>query len=201
MGSTATDPTLTSESARLATLEAERDCHGLLARYGFYADHGLYDEWVDLFTEDGVMDFTFYDDTDYYDEKMRPRTLDPTSVELPLRNARFVGRAELDDCIRAVRHERFSGKAQHHMDGQPSVFAQTGDDTAVIISNSIVYCRSVGSTAPSIQYQNHCLNRWTFRRRDGRWRISENIRRVMGSGDAEEILGALPPVVAPSTRV
>lgn len=30
---------------RLYVLEVERDCHELLARYGFYADHMLHDEW------------------------------------------------------------------------------------------------------------------------------------------------------------
>ncbi|MEQ3549734.1 nuclear transport factor 2 family protein [Pseudonocardia nematodicida] len=194
MNATTTELDRASIADRLATLEAERDCKELLARYGLYADHGLYAEWVDLFTDDGIMDFTFFDDSDYFDEKMRPRTTDPTTLDLPLRNVRFVGRTQLQDCIRADRHERFAGKAQHHMDGQPSVFVQHDEDHAVIISNSIVYCRSVGSTAPSIQYQNHCVNRWSFRRVDGHWRIAENVRRVMGSGDVADILSSLPPL-------
>jgi len=44
-------------------LEAERDCAAVLARYGYYSDHGRRDEWIKLWTDDGVFDLMmFYGD-------------------------------------------------------------------------------------------------------------------------------------------
>jgi hypothetical protein len=176
---------------RLFAVEAERDCRELLARYSLYADHFLSDQWVGLFTADGIMDFTYFEDTGYFDENMVPTTVDPTTVDFPLRNARFAGTAELHDCIEAPRHQRLQGGCQHQMDGQPAVFRLINAETAVLISDSIVYARSVGNRSSTIQYQHHCLNRWTFRRVDGVWLIAENIRRTMGSGETAELLAGI----------
>jgi hypothetical protein len=79
------------------------------------------------------------------------------------------------------------------MDGQPAVFRLIDEDTAVIVSDAIVYSRSVGNFAPEIQYQNHSLSRWTFRRAEGRWRIAENIRKVMSTEGAAELLSGIQP--------
>lgn len=176
---------------RLVALEAERDCRELLAWYGFYADHGFDAEWVGLFAADGVMDFNFYDDSAYFDENLRPVADDPTTVEFPVVHRRYVGSEELLDCITAPRHERIRGLCQHQVDGQPSIFRLIDLDTAVIVSDAIIYSRSVGNFAPEIQYQNHSLNRWTFRRADGQWRIAENIRKVMGTEGAAELLSGI----------
>jgi len=78
------DPTSASVMQRLYAIEAERGCRELLACYGFYADYGLNKEWVELFTEDGVMEFSFYDDTQYYDDTLWPGVADPRTVKFPL---------------------------------------------------------------------------------------------------------------------
>jgi hypothetical protein len=185
------DPQSNGLEERIAILEAERDCRELLARYGFYADHGLSDEWVDLYTDDAVMDFWYFEDDEYFDDEMHPRDVDLRTLNLPLKNGRFVGRKELFDCINAPRHLRIVDRAQHQMDGHASIFRMTDDATAVIVSNSLVVARSEGHHAPMIQYQNYCLNRWTFRRVEGRWLIAENLRRPMGSGGASELLAGI----------
>jgi len=189
--SSSTNASTDGMAQRIGLLEDERDCRELLARYGFYADHGLSEKWVDLYTEDAVMDFWYYEDDEYYDEEMQPRAVDPRTLNFPLKNGRFVGRKELYDCIDAPRHLRIVDRAQHQMDGQASIFRLIDQDTAVIVSNSVVIARSEGHHAPSLQYQNYCLNRWTFRRVDGRWLIAENRRRPMGSGGAEELLAGI----------
>jgi len=35
-----------------------------------------------------------------------------------------------------------------------------------------------------VQYQQHAMNRWTFRKIDGQWYIDENIQRRMDSPDS-----------------
>ena len=74
------------------------------------------------------------------------------------------------------------------MEGRPAIFRLLDVDTALIVSNSVVYSRTVGNDAPAVQYQNHSLNRWIFRRRGGNWRIAENVRRPIGSGGAAALL-------------
>jgi hypothetical protein len=177
--------------ARIFALEAERECRELLARYGFYADFGLSDEWVDLFTEDGVMEFSYFDDSEYMDDQLRPRPVDPATLNFPLKTSRFAGRDQLHACITAPRHERLEGRCQHHADGQPTIFKLVDEHTAVIVSNTIIYGRSLGNFAPAVQYQNHSLNRWTFRRTDAGWRIAENIRFPMGSEAGVTLLSGI----------
>lgn len=181
---------LTTEQ-RITVLEVERECREILARYGFYADHMLHDEWVNLFTTDAVMDFTFYDDSNYFDDDMKPSSADPTTIEFPLKRSVFTGSDELQVCIRAPRHERLMGRAQHRMDAQPAIFRLLDDDTAIIVSDSVVLARQRANFSPTLQYQHYCLNRWTFRKVDGVWKIAENIRRTMGSNDAAELISGL----------
>jgi hypothetical protein len=185
------DSTSASVMQRLYAVEAERDCRELLACYGFFADYGLNKEWVDLYTEDGVMEFSFYDDTQYYDNSLWPGVEDPRTVEFPLTSYRFDGTEELYACITAPRHERIMGRAQHQVGGQPSVFRLVGEDNAFIISTSIIYARAENNYSPTIQYQHHCLNRWEFRRVEGRWLISKNIRRTMGDKTGVDLLAGI----------
>ena len=176
---------------RIFALEAERDCHELLTLYGLYADFGLADEWVGIFTEDAVMEFNYFDDSAYLDEKLNPLVDDPTTVGWPEKFGRFVGHEELYEAATEPRHKRLVGRCQHQTGGQPSVFRLLDDETALIISDAIIYSRAVGNYAPEVAYQNHSLNRWVFRRVDGRWRISENIRKVLGSDGGRELLAGI----------
>lgn len=45
------------------------------------------------------MDFTYYDDSDYFDDEMNPSSADPTTIDFPLKRAVFVGSEELQACI------------------------------------------------------------------------------------------------------
>lgn len=175
-------------SQLLVELEAERACRELLARYGFYADHGLSNEWVDLWTLDAVMDLAFYDDSTIYDDDFVPHLTDDTDLALPLANMMYVGQAEMRKAIEAPRHKRLEGRCQHHMDGQPSIFRLVDESTALILSNSIVYGRAIGNNAPMVQYQNLTLSFWRFQKIDVGWRIAENVRRAMGHPDAADLL-------------
>jgi hypothetical protein len=82
------------------------------------------------------MDFTYFDDADYFDDDMKSRTVDPATLDFPLKSGRFVGRDELYACITTPRHKRIEGRCQHHMDGQPAMFRLVDDETAVIVSDS-----------------------------------------------------------------
>ena len=115
---------------RLFALEAERDCRELVALYGLYADFGLADEWVGLFTDDAVMEFNYYDDSAYLDEKLKPLVADPTTVHFPVKYGRFVGRDELYEAIIAPWHHRLQGRCQHQTGGQPSVFRLLDGETS-----------------------------------------------------------------------
>lgn len=74
------------------------------------------------------------------------------------------------------------------MDGQPSIFKLLDDQLAVVVSDSVVLPRSVGNFSHTLQYQHYCLNRWTFGKVYGHWRIAENVRRTMGIEDAPELI-------------
>ena len=121
------------------------------------------------------MDFWYFEDDEYFDDEMQPRDVDLRTLILPLKNGRFVGRKELFDCINAPVTCGLSIALNTRWTDTP-IFRLMDDETAVIVSNSLVVARSEGHHAPIVQYQN-CLNRWTFRRVDGRWLIAENLRR------------------------
>jgi hypothetical protein len=150
----------------VAALEAERDCCAVLARYSYYSDHGRRDEWVDLWTHDGVFDLMMYHGGDIVEGE-----------EGEWRPTRFVGHDQLRDVI--------VGRSQHVVSGPPSTFRLVDSTTAVMVSYSVVYVKD-DPDLPVVQYQNHGMNRWLFRKVDGRWYIAENTRRRMGdpaSGD------------------
>jgi hypothetical protein len=152
-------------------LEAERDCAAVLARYGYYVDHGRRDDWVNLFTKDGVFENMLY----YGDDIVNS---DPALWRL----TRFVGHDQLREMISAPVNAKIVGHAQHHVGGPPSAFRLIDDDNAVMVSYSVVYIKE-NPDMPVVQYQNHGMNRWTFRKVDRQWYIAENIRRRMGSAD------------------
>jgi hypothetical protein len=142
---------------------------------------------VELFTEDGVMEFSFYATPSTTTTPYGRAFADPRTVEFPLTHYRFVGTEELYACITAPRHERIMGRAQHQVGEQPSVFRLVDEDNAFIVGTSIIYARAEDNYSPTIQYQHHCLNRCEFRRVEGCWLISKNIRRTMGDKDGVDL--------------
>jgi hypothetical protein len=157
-------------------LEAERDCAAVLARYGYYCDHGRRDEWIKLFTEDGVLDVVMY----YGDNVVNA---DPDKW----RHTRFVGHAQLREVIYSPVNLAIEGRSQHRMGGPPSTFRLIDDNNAVVVTYSVVYVKDKGSSSPGVEYVNLGMSRWHFRKIDGQWYIAENIRRKMGSPDTGKL--------------
>ena len=162
---------------QVATLQAERDIRALLAWYCFGADSGRHDEYLDLFTEDAVIESQMYGSDNLVDLN------DPNVVE----TCRFVGREGVAQYINSPAHMSIEGRSQHHMMGPPSVIHVEGD-TAVADSYSVVYAKAEGNLGPSIDFQTHGFIRWKFRRVDGEWKIAESIRRRMGTTGQSEVL-------------
>jgi hypothetical protein len=154
-------------------LEAERDCAALLARYGYYSDHGRRDEWINLFTEDGVFENLMY----FGDDILNP---DPAEWRV----TRFVGHDRLREVIYGPANAGIVGRSQHAVGGPPASFRLIDDNNAVMVTYSIVYIKDQPDQ-PVVSYQNHGVNRWTFRKIDGQWYIAENIRRKLGTDTAE----------------
>ncbi|MDQ1475259.1 MAG: hypothetical protein QOE62_488 [Actinomycetota bacterium] len=154
-------------------LEAERDCAAVLARYGYYSDHGRRDEWVRLFTEDAVFDLMMYFGDDLVNAA-------PDQWRL----TRFVGHEQLREVIYGPANAGIVGRSQHQVGGPPATFRLIDDSNAVMVTYSVVYVKETADFTPLVQYQQHAMNRWTFRKIDGQWYIAENIRRRMGSPDS-----------------
>jgi hypothetical protein len=154
-------------------LEAERDCASLLAKYGFYCDHGEREKWIALFTEDGVIDLLMH----YGEDLTQPN---PESW----RQTRFVGHDGLRELIYSDVAAAIVGRSQHQIGGPPALFRLLDPSTAMMWTYSVVYVKDMRDPRPVVQYQNHAMNRWTFRRLDGHWLISENLRRSMGNPES-----------------
>lgn len=166
---------LTALRHEIAILKAERECAAVLARYGFYADHGRRAEWLQLFTEDAVFDLVSYDPSKPVDARWLHR--------------RLVGHDQLGEIINGPVHERIEGRSQHQMGGPPAIFRLIDDTTAVMVTYSVVYAKGEDLVAPLVQLQSHSMNRWTFRRSHGAWFIAEDVRRPMGSPESASLFG------------
>src|SRR5260370_10343270 len=90
-------------------LEAERDCAAVLARYGYYVDHGRRDEWVNLFTEDGVFDNIVYFADDIVNS-------DPALW----RQTQFFAHVQLREMIHGPANASIGGRSQHQGGGPPA---------------------------------------------------------------------------------
>lgn len=158
---------------RVRALEDEREIRELLSRYGYNADAGRDEAYLDLFTEDGAYDISMGESHSAY----------PTIV-------RFEGRDALRDFIKDPRaHHRPDYYRQSlHVQGN-NVVVHVEGDSAVVNSYSIVLRRSDASAA----YLHAAgTNRWLLERVDGSWRIKERRRREIGHPDIDENLSATP---------
>jgi hypothetical protein len=162
--------------AAVNRLEAERDCADVLSRYGFYSDHGRRDDWISLFTEDAVFDLMMY----YGDDVVNS---DPAEWK----RTRFVGHEQLREVIYSRVNAGIVGRSQHSVGGPPASFRLIDENVAIMVTYSIVFAKDANHFTPLVQYQNHAMNRWTFRRVESKWYIAENIRRRMGSPDSAEL--------------
>jgi hypothetical protein len=114
----------------VARLEAERDCNAVLSRYGYYSDHGRRDEWVALWTEDGVFDHMAY----YGDDILQP---EPALW----RRAAITGHKELHDLIYGPANASIVGRSHHVAAAGANSFRLVDDDTAVMATYSIVFVK------------------------------------------------------------
>ncbi|MGW4824041.1 nuclear transport factor 2 family protein [Streptomyces sp. NPDC004227] len=155
--------------ARLRELEDDREIRELLARYGYYADAPLDEEYFGLFTEDCVMDVS------------SGRGEDPYEI------VRWEGLAQMRRFLseRTAQHDNgFYGRS-FHVQGNNLAVKVTGDD-AVANGYSFIFHQD----GPTLKLLSASLNEWAFRREDGRWKIQMRKRRMAGAPDAKEVLRA-----------
>lgn len=157
--------------ARLRRLEDIKELEDLLAKYSFTADLGRTEEYVDLFTDDGVMDL----------------------IDMGL--ARFEGRDQIREFINGSSAAGAANVALHI--ALPTVFYVDGDN-ATGEGYSVMQERDLsdgfnepgytGVKVPikvSVTHANY--SHWTFRRVDGVWKIVERYIKLMASPEAAEI--------------
>ncbi|MEV0184271.1 nuclear transport factor 2 family protein [Streptomyces sp. NPDC050625] len=155
--------------ARLRELEDDREIRELLARYGYYADAPLDEEYFGLFTEDCVMDVS------------AGRGEDPYEI------VRWEGLAQMRRFLseRTAQHDNgFYGRS-FHVQGNNLAVKVTGDD-AVANGYSFIFHQD----GPTLKLLSASLNEWAFRREQGRWKIQMRKRRMAGAPDAKEVLRA-----------
>jgi hypothetical protein len=150
---------------RVAHLEDEREIRYLLGRYGHHADLGHSDEWAGQWTEDGIYDLvTMKRDGAGYDGAVR-----------------FEGREALAAMIRdPAAHKRLEGRSLHLQD--INLVIRIDGDEAFAHGYSITMLRD----GEDIHIRTAGMVRWSFRRVEGRWRISGKNRRMVGDGTAFE---------------
>lgn len=162
------DDRIAALEARLAVLEDEKAIRELLARYGYYADAQLDDEYFGLFTEDCVMDVT----TD--------REPDPYAI------IRWQGLAEMKSFLteRTAAHgDKFAGFSLH-MQGNNQSIRVDGDEA--VAHNYSFILRQVG---PEVRLVSASINEWTLRKTSGRWQVAQRTRRMVGAPDVPTLLG------------
>lgn len=159
--------------ARIRALEDERSIRELLAVYGFHADTKRDEEYLDLWTDDGVMDLVGSIDA-HQGGPMPGRMI-------------WEGRDRLREFITDPdSHHKpgFYGKTLHTQGN--NVVVRVDGDEATVNSYSIVLQEIDGKTT----LITAGANRWRLRRENGRWRIQERRRREVGEDDIPELLSA-----------
>lgn len=163
------DDRLAVLEARLRELEDDREIRELLARYGYYADAPLDEEYFGLFTEDCVMDVSAGRGEDPY-AVIRWEGLDQMR--------RFLGE-------RTAQHDNGFHGHSFHVQGNNLAIRITGDD-AVANGYSFIFHQD----GPTLRLLSASINEWAFRREEGRWKIQMRKRRMAGAPDAKEVLRA-----------
>lgn len=148
---------------RVEQLEDEREIRYLIGRYGHYADLGYEDAWADQWAEDGIYDLvTVKRDGAGYASAIR-----------------FEGKDQLYVMIRDPNaHKLFEGRSMHLQDF--NLVVRIDGDEAVAHSYSMTMLRE----GDAVAIRSAGMVRWRFKRIEGRWRIAEKNRRIMGDGSA-----------------
>ena len=153
--------------ARMTEAEDERAIRELLARYGYTADVCKDKEYVDLYTEDGVMDLG----SASYGRLMR-----------------WEGKKGIWEFITDPRghHNEKYGKRMH-VQGN-NVVCHIKGDTAIVNSYSIVLLSKGNDTI----LDGAGNNQWTLKKVQGKWYIKERRRRQIGGIQYHQNLEATP---------
>lgn len=159
--------------ARVRQLEDERAVRELLARFSFLEDSMRDDEWVELWTDDGVYD-------------MAAVVAGPDGTALTL-TRRYTGKDELRALMAdpaGNRRPEFYGHSLHtHV---ASTHTDIDGDAAVVRSYTVLLQEHGGS----VSVVSAASNRWTLARVAGRWLVRERVRRQLATdGFAEALRG------------
>jgi hypothetical protein len=152
--------------ARVRYLEDDREIRELLARYGFLADQGLDEAFVDLFTDDGEMNLT--------------------APGVRNEAVQWHGRDALMSFITGSDHKvdphltKAEGRRMHGQGNNLRTFID--GDEAVAESYSLVLTKGEDGKTEL----EGGANRWTFHRVGGRWKIRRRLRRGMGMASFHE---------------
>lgn len=161
---------LTAVERRLHDLEDEKQIRELLSRYGYYADAMLDDEYFDLFTDDCVMDVSTGRGDDPY-ALLRWEGLEAMKEFMAVRTAGNGG-------------DGFYGHSLHMQGNNLSI--RLDGDAAVANNYSFIFHQD-GSQLKIISAS---INEWHVVRLDGRWKIRQRRRRMVGAPDTAVVLRA-----------
>jgi hypothetical protein len=157
---------------RVGELEDERELRELLSRYGYNADARRDEAYLDLWTDDGVMDVAMGSHHSSYQS-----------------GKRFEGKQQLRVFITDEDAHHRPGFYGHslHVQGNNVVVHIDGDEA---VANA--YSMVLQDTGERVELGSAGTNQWRFRREGGRWRIAERRRRAVGDPATDENLGATP---------
>lgn len=155
---------------RVLDLEDERAIRELISTYGYVSDFGSVDDFVDLFTPDGVLDISMGES---YGEHAT--------------SERWEGRDRLHDFLADPEgrwDKTWYGNVMH-VQGNNLTITITGEDA--IASG---YALSVISRDRGLHVIGASANRWHLRKAQGRWWIHERTLRAVGHPEfAAMVLG------------
>ena len=141
---------LAAVEARLQTLEDQEKIRRCLARYGFNADLGRSEEYVNLWSEDGLYD---------------------------LDSGQLSGEAALREMITSPTGAHKSQIENRSMHAVGNLFIEIQGDTAFAEGYSVVWVRDAnGVHHPRTAGYNH----WDFRRKGEGWLMTRRLRREVG---------------------
>jgi ketosteroid isomerase-like protein len=144
---------------RIRRLEDERSIGETLALYGHYADTGDHDGFVDLFTEDAVIELVGGTPSGAYGDHVS-----------------WEGRGQIREYIDdPTMHMKIEGRCMH-LAALNLRIALDGDQ-ATAHSHSLVLLREGGETS----IYGAGLTQWAFRRTGDRWRIAHRVRTAIGT--------------------
>lgn len=148
---------------RLSGLEDERAVRQVLARYGFNADLGRTEEWVSLWTEDGVLDLDASTATDWP----------------PVARGHDELRKIVTTPVVAARHARTSEQTEG-----PAMVVYVDGDTATAEGYRTIFIRDDDDSYRVLMVS---FARWTLVRTDEGWKISACFRRPVGTESQRDV--------------